>query len=403
MPRRREQPWGFNVWPAFTDVLGGVVVVLIFLITVFVIGEVLISREAMTKDTAISQLAGIVQYMEDLLGAGEEERQRLQRRVGELETDLAQRERALADARRELSELRTERARVANEMQSLEGDTERLREELISRERSYQQLAAAKERTERLSAETRRELASLEVRVTALAAELERLNRALYGARERLAESQRTLRAREAEVAASDQRAAELDAALARKDAALQRQASKLTEQATRIEELDRLIKSRLVERVEELEKYASDFFGRLRTVFADNPDIKIVGDRFVFQSEVLFPSGAAELSLQGRKDLNKFVGVYDEVEEQLPPDLPVIIEVQGHTDRVPIHNERFRSNWELSTARALGVVDYLIEQGLPPERLAAVGMGQYHPIDPADTPAAYRKNRRIELKITSR
>ncbi len=403
MPRRREQPSEFNVWPAFTDVLGGVVVVLVFLITVFVIGEVLISREAMTKDTAIGQLASIVQYMEDLLGAGEKERRRLERRIGELETDLAQRERALADAHSELSDLRTARARMANEVQSLQGDAERLREALAARERSYQQLAAAKERAQQLSAEARREVGSLEIRVTALAAELERLNRALYGTRDRFSESQRALRAREAEVAAANERASELEAELARKDAALQQQSVKLTRQASRIEELDRLIKSRLVERVEELEKYASDFFGRLRTVFADNPDIKIVGDRFVFQSEVLFPSGAADLSSEGRKDLNKFADVYEEVEGQLPPDLPVIIEVQGHTDRVPIHTERFRSNWELSTARALGVVDYLIERGIPPERLAAVGMGEYHPIDPGNTPAAYRKNRRIELKITSR
>lgn len=396
MRRRREQPAGANVWPAFTDVLAALVVVLIFLVTVFVIGEVLTSREAMSKDTAIGQLASIVSYMEDLLGAGEEERKRLQRRLGVLETELAERERALARARAELSELRTGRARMADELDRRDSEAERLRTELAARERAYQQLSAAKERVERLSAQAARQVASLEGRVKVLAAELARLNRALYGTRERLADTRNTLEAREAALAAANERAGELEQTLARKDARLQRQAS-------RIEELDRLIKRRLVERVEELEKYASDFFGRLREVFAANPDIKIVGDRFVFQSEVLFPSGAAKLTAQGRKDLHKFVEVYQEVEPQIPADLPVIIEVQGHTDRVPIHNERFRSNWELSIARALGVVDYLIGEGIPPERLAAVGMGQYHPIDPADTPAAYRKNRRIELKITRR
>jgi chemotaxis protein MotB len=393
MPRRREQPFGYNVWPAFTDVLGGLVVVLIFLITIFVIGEVLISREAVTKDTAIGQLASIVQYMENLLGAGEKERDRLKKQVGVLETDLAQRERALADARRELSDLRTQRGQMREQLAAMGEDTRRLRHELAERELAYQ----------KLSAQAERETASLNARVTTLAAELERLNRALYGTRERLASSHNTLKARETELAAANARASQLENIVARKDAQLQKQGATLDAQASRIQELDRLIKSRLVERVERLEKYASDFFGRLRQVFADNPDIKIVGDRFVFQSEVLFPSGEADLTPQGRAQLDKFVGVYEQLKSQIPSDLPVVIEVQGHTDRVPIHTARFPSNWELSTARALGVVNYLIERGIQPERLAAVGMGPYHPIDPADTPAAYRKNRRIELKITSR
>jgi len=162
-------------------------------------------------------------------------------------------------------------------------------------------------------------------------------------------------------------------------------------------------LKKKLLERVEELEKYASDFFGRLREVFANNPDIKVVGDRFVFQSEVLFASGDATLSESGSGDLDKFAMVYQQLAARLPPDLPVINEVQGHTDRAPIRSGRFPSNWELSTARAQQVVNYLIQQGIPPQRLAAVGMGEYHPLDPADTPEAYRRNRRIELKITSR
>ncbi|NJM10518.1 MAG: OmpA family protein [Synechococcaceae cyanobacterium SM1_2_3] len=175
-----------------------------------------------------------------------------------------------------------------------------------------------------------------------------------------------------------------------------------IVQQKGRIEALDSALKKKLLERVEELEKYASDFFGRLREVFANNPDIKVVGDRFVFQSEVLFASGEATLSAAGGGDLDKFAAVYRQLASRLPADLPVIIEVQGHTDRVPVRG-RFPSNWELSTARAQQVVNYLIQQGIPPERLAAVGMAEYHPIDPADNAEAYRRNRRIELKITSR
>ncbi|HMW41372.1 MAG TPA: OmpA family protein, partial [Plasticicumulans sp.] len=176
-----------------------------------------------------------------------------------------------------------------------------------------------------------------------------------------------------------------------------------VTEQAERLDELDRQVRLRLVERVEQLSRYASEFFGRLRTLFEDDPDIRVVGDRFVFQSEVLFGSGEAALSEAGKPDLDKFAGVYRQLSGRLPEDLPVIIEIIGHTDREPIRASRFRSNWELSTARAQAVVDYLIRQGIPPQRLAAVGMGEFHPVDPADTPEAFRRNRRIELKITSR
>jgi chemotaxis protein MotB len=228
-------------------------------------------------------------------------------------------------------------------------------------------LNADQRQTEQTLTSVQEQAALLSVRAERLTAELERLNRALAVSAEELAQRDTVIIA-----------------------------------QQDRIEALDSALKKKLLERVEELEKYASDFFGRLREVFAGNPDIVVVGDRFVFQSEVLFGSGEATLSANGRGDLDKFAAVYRQLATQLPPDLPVIIEVQGHTDRVPIRG-RFPSNWELSTARAQEVVNYLILQGVPPERLAAVGMAEYHPIDPNDTPEAYRRNRRIELKITSR
>jgi len=397
MRRRREQPWGFNVWPAFTDVLGGVVVVLIFLITIFVIGEVLIGREMTSKETVINQLSGIVQYMEDLIGAGEKERERLRRRIDTLEGELAAREQALAGLRGELAEARADRERSQEALAQAQAERQRLSGALAARQQAYQEVRESKEQTAEIAIDARLEVATLERRIAELTAQMERLNNALAGSREELAAAQGQLAAAHGQTRA-------LRATLEEREAELARRAATIDSQANRIEELDRLIKSRLVERVEELEKYASDFFGRLRDVFANNPDIKIVGDRFVFQSEVLFPSGEAELSPAGRAGLDKFVEVYREVEPELPEDLPIIIEVQGHTDRVPVRaDSEFRSNWELSTERALTVVNHLLDRGIPPERLAAVGMGQYHPIDPGDTPEAYRKNRRIELKITSR
>ncbi len=340
MRRRRDSLSEFNIWPAFTDALGGLVMVLVFLITVFVITEVLIGREILGKETAIGQLQRIVEHLEGLAGDAERAAARLRGRVQGLEATVNERDALLA----------------------------RLRDELAAVQAAREALNADKSRTERSLTSVQEQAALLSARAERLAAELERLNRALAANQEELT----------------------------RRDAVI-------VAQQGRIEALDSALKQKLLERVEELEKYASDFFGRLREVFANNPDIKVVGDRFVFQSEVLFASGEATLSASGGGDLDKFAMVYQQLATRLPPDLPVIIEVQGHTDRAPIRGGRFPSNWELSTARAQQVVNYLIQQGIPPERLAAVGMGEYHPLDPADTPEAYRRNRRIELKITSR
>ncbi len=339
MPRRRDALGDINIWPAFTDALGGLVMVLIFLITVFVVSEVLIGREMMGKDTAIGQLQRIVEHLEGLAGDAEQEAKRLRGRIQGLESTVSERDALLAQLRNELAAVRMAQSALS-----------------VDKSKAEQAAVGAQELAALLSARAER-----------LANELERLNQTLAANQDELAQ----------------------------RDAVI-------VQQKGRIEALDSALKKRLLERVEELEKYASDFFGRLREVFADNPDIKVVGDRFVFQSEVLFPSGEATLSPGGRGDLDKFAMVYQQLATRLPPDLPVIIEVQGHTDRVPIRG-RFPSNWELSTARAQEVVNYLIQQGVPPQRLAAVGMAEYHPIDPADNPEAYRRNRRIELKITSR
>ena len=330
MRRRRESPGDFNVWPAFTDVLGGLVVVLVFLITIFVISEVLIGREVARQGSGVEQLEQVVDELFTDLGLATDENTQLTTRVAELRSTLQ-----ATEAEREALQatLTDTRASAADEQARMEA---------------------------RISTLTRR--------TEEMTTELRRLNRALGSTEEELATR---------------------DALIA--------------EQSGRLEELDGLIKERLLDRVEELEKYTSDFLRRLRDVFADNPDIKIVGDRFVFQSEVLFSSGEADLSGGGEGDLDKFVDVYQQLADALPEDVPVIIEVQGHTDKVPVSGARFASNWELSTARALNVVNYLIDRGIPPERLAAVGMGEYHPIEAGDDPEALRRNRRIELKITSR
>jgi chemotaxis protein MotB len=382
MRRRLEHPGTFNVWPAFTDVLGGLVVVLVYLITIFVISEVLIGREITGKDTAIGQLQRIIDHLELLAGEASEENRELLTQIGGLQSIIDERDTSLGEVRAELvtvQQSRTELAVANTELQDARRDAER-------------KASTIQEQAALLSARSER-----------LANELARLTRALLSGEEQLVAVRADLAEKSTELLDAANRIGQLEAEMQAREDSIKDRDSVIEVQQSRIEAMDGLIKRRLLERVEELEKYASDFFGRLREVFAGNPDIKVVGYRFVFQSEVLFPSGEATLSPAGRGDLDKFVAVYRQLAADLPEDLPVIIEVQGHTDRVPIRTARFSSNWQLSTQRALDVVDYLIQQGIPPEHVAAVGMGEYHPIDTGDTPEAYRRNRRIELKITSR
>ncbi|MHA1569856.1 MAG: peptidoglycan -binding protein [Alphaproteobacteria bacterium] len=174
-------------------------------------------------------------------------------------------------------------------------------------------------------------------------------------------------------------------------------------DQKVRIADLGRRLNLALAEKVQELKRYRSEFFGRLHELLGDRADIRVVGDRFVFQSELLFASGSASLEEGGARQLAQLARTLKEISAEIPKDIDWVLRVDGHTDRRPIRNAEFPSNWELSTARAISVVRYLASQGIPPSRLAATGFGEFQPIDQAITPEAYRKNRRIELKLTQR
>lgn len=175
------------------------------------------------------------------------------------------------------------------------------------------------------------------------------------------------------------------------------------TEQQATIEKLGQRLNMALAAKVEELSQYRSDFFGQLRRALGERPGIQIVGDRFVFQSEVIFGSGSDQIEPRGRDEMAKLAATLKEIAAEIPPDLPWVLQVDGHTDPIPISNPRFPSNWELSAARAIAVAKFLIEQGIPPNRVAARGFAQYQPLVGGDTPDAYERDRRIELKLTTR
>ena len=177
---------------------------------------------------------------------------------------------------------------------------------------------------------------------------------------------------------------------------------SRASDQAAQLARIRRDLDAALADRARGLSRYRSEFFDRLRDALGDHPDIRTVGDRSVFQSEVLFESGAANLDSAGRQALDKLADTLMQVTKTIPDDVSWILRVDGHTDGVPIRNSQFESNWELSTARSVSVVKHLIDRGLPPDKLAATGFGGYRPMDPREDEIAFRRNRRIEFMLTS-
>jgi chemotaxis protein MotB len=184
---------------------------------------------------------------------------------------------------------------------------------------------------------------------------------------------------------------------------ALQAAESKDKESQARISDLGARLNVVLARQVQELQRYRSDFFGRLRELLKDRKDIRVVGDRFVFQSEVLFPSGQATLTTEGLATIDQLAAAILEVEKSIPKEIDWVLQVDGHTDIRPIASAQFPSNWELSSARATSVVKYLISRGVPPKRLVAAGYGEFQPLEEGDSEEVLRRNRRIELKLTNR
>jgi chemotaxis protein MotB len=206
-----------------------------------------------------------------------------------------------------------------------------------------------------------------------------------------------------AQIEVLSQQIAAMRSQLASLQEALEASEKKDKEAQGQIADLGQRLNVALAQRVQELSRYRSDFFGRLRTILGDRPDIRIVGDRFVFQSELFFDSGQAVLKPEGRDELDKVASALSELDRQIPGEIAWVLRVDGHTDVRPISSAQFRSNWELSSARAISVVQYLMSRGISPQRLVAAGFGEFQPIDPARTDEAYSRNRRIELKLTER
>ena len=307
----------------------------------------------------------------------------------DLETKVGVMAAALVESRGELNQSEDETAAVRADLSALRDTTA----ELETRLSDEQERTVLAQRTLE-----EREIRLAEVQALHLAAQS-----SYDSSQDALAENQALSARQRDQIAVLNQQIDALRTQLGRVEQALQISELKSEEQDVTIANLGQRLNMALAAKVEELAAYRSEFFGRLREVLSDRRDFTIIGDRFVFQSEVLFASASDQLEAEGHDKLAKFAQVLREVMVQIPTELPWILQVDGHTDSRPIQTARFPSNWELSSARAISVVNFLIALGVPPDRLSATGYGEFQPLDDREDEIAYRRNRRIELKLTQR
>jgi chemotaxis protein MotB len=338
---RSRRDAGMNYWPGFVDALSTLILSIIFLLTVFMVAQFFLSQEVAGKDTALARLTAQITRLSQLLSLEQTGKTNLEEQVAQLRASLF------------TTESERDRLRGAAAAGAQNGD-------------------AGKAEVGRLNGQL-----DIEKEATARAvAQVEILNQQISALRRQIAALEEALGTTE----------------------------KKEKESQMRIADLGQRLNVALAQRVQELSRYRSDFFGKLREILGNRPDIRVVGDRFVFQSEVFFDSGAAVLRPEGRAELDQLAVALLDLEKRIPAEINWVLRVDGHTDTRPLSaNSPFKSNWELSAARAISVVQYLMSKGIPPQRLVAAGFGEFQPIDPGTTDEAFSRNRRIELKLTER
>jgi chemotaxis protein MotB len=371
-----------DIWPGFVDALATLLIVIMFLLLVFVLAQFYLSQALSGRDAALVRLQGQVDELADLLSLSRSKNEALEGDISRLSSQLQ----ATLAERYELS------VAVSALTQRAEGAEKRsaaLEQSSAADQKALAKLSGDIAALEALKEELQREAA-------ALAGKVDEKDQALIAEKE-LSESAR------AQVALLNKQLQSLRDQIQQLSTALDIAEEKTKAQEVQITNLGQRLNAALASKVQELQRYRSEFFGRLRELLGDQAGVRVVGDRFVFQSEVLFESGSATLGEQGREQILQVAKTLKEVASRIPDDIDWILQVEGHTDRRPINTSEFPSNWELSTARATSVLRLLREAGIPAERLSAAGFGEFHPIDDRDDPAALQRNRRIELKLTQR
>lgn len=340
LSRRRGGRSDEAYWPGFVDAMAQLLLVITFLLSVFMVAQFLLAREISGQDSALGQLRSQIAELTQLLALEKAAKAEIESSLVSLQDDVAAEKSKNASLSAMLAD--------ENAKGSSAGDTI-----------TGLQTALDKEKT--LSSEALAQVELLNQQIAAMRRQLQTLNALLTDAETKN-------RASEAQIA-----------------------------------DLGKRLNSALAQRVQELTRYRSEFFGRLRQILAQRSDILVVGDRFVFQAEVLFDKGQAALNPEGQAEMVKLADALKQLEAEIPTDIAWVLRVDGHTDVDPIQSAQFKSNWDLSAARAIAVVNYLIANGVAPQHLVAAGFGEFQPIDPGSTEEAKSRNRRIELKLTER
>ena len=403
MALARRDTSTFDIWPGFVDALATLLMVIIFLLMIFVVAQFYLNDALTGRDEALQRLNRQIAEMGDLLNlerkANTDLRGNLAQLSTELQSSLADRDELSSEAAtlRDLRASLTSKLEDAGEMlTATEADRTKIAKEI---EDAFKVIEADRETIEvQLSqlAELRDDVAAMQALRKQLAAELE-------SATGELSEEREISVAAKAQVALLNKQLAAIREQIAKLNEALEASEAKDKKQRVKIVDLGKRLNVALASKVQELARYRSEFFGRLREVLGKRADITIVGDRFVFQSEVLFQSGSAELGLQGQDRIRKLAGTLKQIAARIPDDISWVLRIDGHTDNVPIATAQFPSNWELSTARATSVVKFLVGEGIPAKRLAVTGFGEFQPLDDRQDEIAFRRNRRIELKFDQR
>jgi chemotaxis protein MotB len=337
---RRRRTEEAPYWPGFVDAMAQLLLVITFLLSVFMIAQFLLARQISGQDSALGQLRSQIDELTQLLAL---------EKSGKAESDAQLL--ALTD------DLNTQKMKAADLLASLQAENSKG----TSAGSTISGLQTALDSEKKVSSDA--------------LAKVELLNQQIAAMRRQLSQISALLDDSEARNRSSE----------------------------TQVADLGRRLNTALAQKVQELSKYRSEFFGRLRQILSQRSDILVVGDRFVFQAEVLFPKGNAALNDAGKVEMAKLADALKQLEREIPPDIAWVLRVDGHTDSDQLHSSVFVSNWELSSARAISVVKYLIEQGIAPQHLVAAGFGEFQPLAPGNTEEAKSENRRIELKLTER
>ena len=383
-------------WPGFVDALATLLMVIIFVLLVFVLIQVNLAYRVAGQDATMNDMRAQIVSLGDLLN--------LERKANEeLKDELAGISSLLDNTTKERDSLGTQLANATATLSLRDSEIRQLTALQAQTEESLD--AARKTIAERVAALKAIELTLEQAKAKLMESEVEIADAAARNVSSlaRISELETKNAASKAEVAqmtnavtALRLRVEELTSLLAEKEAQAAR--DKIA-----IASLGKSLNNALASRVQELQRFRSEFFGRLREVLRGRDDVRIVGDRFVFQSEVLFAQGAANLGPEGEEKLGQLAVALNQIAAEIPEDIDWILQVEGHTDDIPVRAGRFADNWDLSTERALSVVRFLAESGLPANRLAAAGYGEFQPLDNAGSDEARRRNRRIEMKLTQR